>query len=240
MPITRETILAALRSMAEPAYAAFAASLLPAGTPVLGVRLPALRRYARTLARMLPDTPALWQALGGPYLEQRLLWGMVIGAADLSDAERRTRLTAFLPAIDNWSVCDSTAVSCKWMAQAPDTWLPWLRTLAESRQEYTARFGVVCLLDHFTATPQGRRATLAACAAVTCPAAYARLGVAWAVSIAAVREPALGLAFLRESPLDAATHNKAIQKICESRRATPEYRAAVRALRRPGAALSAK
>ena len=195
---------------------------------MLGVRLPALRRYARTLARMLPDTPALWQALGGPYLEQRLLWGMVIGAADLSDAERRTRLTAFLPAIDNWSVCDSTAVSCKWMAQAPDTWLPWLRTLAESRQEYTARFGVVCLLDHFTAT------------AVTCPAAYARLGVAWAVSIAAVREPALGLAFLRESPLDAATHNKAIQKICESRRATPEYRAAVRALRRPGAALSAK
>ena len=81
---------------------------------------------------------------------------------------------------------------------------------------------------------------LAACAAVTCPAAYARLGVAWAVSIAAVREPALGLAFLRESPLDAATHNKAIQKICESRRSTPEYRAAVRALRRPGAALSAK
>ena len=68
MPITRETILAALRGMAEPAYAAFAASLLPAGTPVLGVRLPALRRYARTLARMLPDTPALWQALGGPYL----------------------------------------------------------------------------------------------------------------------------------------------------------------------------
>ena len=60
MPITRETILAALRGMAEPAYAAFAASLLPAGTPVLGVRLPALRRYARTLARMLPDTPALW------------------------------------------------------------------------------------------------------------------------------------------------------------------------------------
>lgn len=238
--MTQETILSTLRGMAEAGYAAFAASLIPGGPPVLGVRLPALRRYAKTLAASLPSDPGLWQALGGPYLEQKLLWGMVIGAARLPDAERRARLEAFLPAIDNWSVCDSTAASCKWMAKAPDTWLPWLGTLAQSPQEYTARFGVVCLLDHFTDTPQGRRATLEACATVTCPAPYARLGVAWAVSIAAVREPALGLAFLREGRLDAPTQNKAIQKICESRRATPAYRAAVRALRRPGGTLSAK
>ena len=42
---------ARLESLADPGYRAFSARLLPVGTPLLGVRLPALRRIARELSR---------------------------------------------------------------------------------------------------------------------------------------------------------------------------------------------
>lgn len=232
MPYTQQDILARLQAMAEPDYARFSASLIPDPPPILGVRLPRLRALAKELARILPNEPGLWDALAGPYLEQAMLHGMLIGAAQMTDQERLARLEGFLPRVSNWSVCDSTAASCKWMARAPHFWLPWLEELALRDEEFAARFGLVCLLDHFTDTPEGRRATLAACESARCPALYTRLGAAWAVSIAAVKEPPLGLDFLQSDRLDDFTHNKSIRKICESRRATPAYRDAVRALLR--------
>lgn len=229
--MTKQELLARLQTMAEPDYAQFSGALIPGGPPLLGVRLPKLRTLAKELAKDLTNT---LPALDGPKtLEEQLLLGMTIGYAKLPDEERRVLLERrFLPVLDNWSACDSTAVTCKFMAKRPEVWLPWLQQLSRRNEEFPARFGIVCLLLHHTATPQGRRATLDACAAAPCNAPYTRLGIAWAVSVAAVKEPELGLAFLQNDTLDAATHNKAIQKICESYRATPEYRTAVRALRR--------
>ena len=155
-------------------------------------------------------------------------------ATAIECAERISSLMAVydVPHIDNWSVCDSTAATCKFMAKEPEVWLPWLRELALSEAEFTARFGLVCLLDHFTANPEHRRMVLSVCGEVPCPAPYARLAVAWAVSATAANEPALGLAWLRQDTLDTATHNKAVQKACESLRLTPAQKAAFRALKR--------
>lgn len=229
---TQSEIITQLSAMAEPEYAAFASRLIPGCPPMLGVRLPALRRYAAKLARDPAGPQAVVAQLGPEVFETRMLRGMVIGCAKLPSGERWRMLEDFLPLADNWSLCDSTAAGCRFMAKAPGFWLPRLQELARRDQEFPARFGLVCLLDHFTGTPEGRRLTLDACAAVPCPGLYTRLGAAWAVSVVAVKEPELGLAFLRSDPLDDFTHNKAIQKIRESRRATEEYRAAVLALKR--------
>lgn len=229
---TQSEIITQLSAMAEPEYAAFASRLIPGCPPMLGVRLPALRRYAAKLARDPAGPQAVVAQLGPEVFETRMLRGMVIGCAKLPSGERWRMLEDFLPLADNWSLCDSTAAGCRFMAKAPGFWLPRLQELARRDQEFPARFGLVCLLDHFTGTPEGRRLTLDACAAAPCPGLYTRLGAAWAVSVVAVKEPELGLAFLRSDPLDDFTHNKAIQKIRESRRATEEYRAAVLALKR--------
>lgn len=229
---TQSEIITQLSAMAEPEYAAFASRLIPGCPPMLGVRLPALRRYAAKLARDPAGPQAVVAQLGPEVFETRMLRGMVIGCAKLPSGERWRMLEDFLPLADNWSLCDSTAAGCRFMAKAPGFWLPRLQELARRDQEFPARFGLVCLLDHFTGTPEGRRLTLDACAAAPCPGLYTRLGAAWAVSVVAVKEPELGLAFLRTDPLDDFTHNKAIQKIRESRRATEEYRAAALALKR--------
>lgn len=227
--MNNQEILRRLQALAEPEYAQFSAALLPGSRPLLGVRLPALRAMAKELAR----TPeAALAALTDATFEEQMLRGLVTAYAKGGAGERQARLEALLPHIENWSVCDSTAMTCKFMAAQPEFWLPWLQALARSDREFTARFGLVCLLDHFTATPQGRRAVLQSCGQAACGAPYVRLAVAWAVSVVVVKEPPLGLEFLRQGGLDEATRNKAIQKSCESRRVTPALRDELRALRR--------
>ena len=63
---------------------------------------------------------------------------------------------------------------------------------------------------------------------------YVRMAVAWGVSYAYIAFPEVTLAFLRQERLPAWTHNKAIQKICESRRVDKAEKEALRALKREG------
>jgi len=227
--ITNEDIMARLREQAEPAYAKFSSALIPGCPRMLGVRIPALRRLAQELAKQAPESLA---CLTDATFEEQMLRGLVIAYAKTDPKTRRRWLTEFAAGLGNWSVCDSTAATCRFMAKESDFWLPWLCELSRDAREFPSRFAIVCLMDHFSNEASGRRLLLECCAAATCPALYTRLAVAWAVSVAAVKEPPLGLDFLQNDTLDAFTHNKSIQKICESRRATPDYRAAVRSLRR--------
>lgn len=230
--MTREEILARLEQEADPAYARFSAGLIPDCPPMLGVRLPILRRMAAGLARDPAGPLAVVALLEGGTFELAMLHGMVLGYAALPDEERRDALERWLPRADNWSLCDSPAAGFRFVRRSPAFWQPWLRNLAGCDREFAARFGLVCLMDHCADTPEGRRLVLDVCREVRCPALYTRLGVAWAVSTVAVREPALGLDFLARDTLDAFTHNKAIQKIRESRRASPALREAAAALKR--------
>ena len=64
------------------------------------------------------------------------------------------------------------------------------------------------------------------------PGYYARMAAAWCGSTAYIHFPEKTEAFLREGTLDGFTHNKLIQKVCESRRVNDETRTRLRALRR--------
>ena len=74
-----EAVRKELQAMAEPDYRAFASGLIPGGTPMLGVRLPALRGLAKRIAR--GDWRVLFRAEKGKCFEETLLRGMVIGYA---------------------------------------------------------------------------------------------------------------------------------------------------------------
>lgn len=62
---------------------------------------------------------------------------------------------------------------------------------------------------------------------------YARMGVAWAVSVCFVKCPRQTRPWLHSSPLDDWTHNKALQKIVESYRVSDTDKTLVRTWKRP-------
>ena len=99
-----------LAVIADPAYREFQAKLVPTVEPesILGVRIPELRRFARTLWK---DRPAeakafLHEPLPHETYDEMNLHGLLIGMAAQTPSEAIDLLDRFLPHIDNWATSD--------------------------------------------------------------------------------------------------------------------------------------
>ena len=231
----RDKIRAQLLQLAEPDYKAFQEKLLPGVTDLLGVRVPKLREIAKKTAKSgafeyLSQMQDLdWQDDG--CYEEKLLYGMVIGYAKMNDSERRQYLEAFVPVIDSWGVCDSCCVTYRWMKKQPAYWWDYLNRWILTDTEYGIRFGIVSMLDHFVDQTYIEE-IFHVCSQIRNEGYYARMAVAWLISVCFVRFPEKTCAFLEKGTLDGFTHNKSIQKTCESDRVSKEWKASARKLRR--------
>lgn len=221
------TLREQLLALSEPGYRAFASSLLPGVERVMGVRIPQLRRLAREIAR--GDWRTYLRTAEGLYFEERMLQGLVIGYAPC-DAEERLAWTArFVPRIDNWSVCDSFCRRLK-----PDEREPMWRFVQPyfgSPEEFGVRFAAVMSLVNF-ADEEHLEALLERLEGVRHEAYYARMGVAWAVSVCFAKFPERTAAWLAGCALDDWTYDRALRKIVESDRVDAAAKRAVRAMRR--------
>lgn len=221
-------IRARLEAMAEPAYREFSSALIPGCRDMLGVRIPALRALARELSR------GDWRALLSEEdrcFEERMLRGLLIASARLSDAERMEYIRSFVPQIGNWSVCDCFCSSLHCMGRSPDAYWPMLPQYLFSSEEYQVRFAAVSMLSHYLDTPY-LPDVLRLLPAVTHEGYYARMAVAWALATAYPRDAAGVTDLLRAGSLDLQSHNLTIGKLIDSRRVPSGQKDALRALRR--------
>ena len=90
-----------------------------------------------------------------------------------------------------------------------------------SDKEYEIRFGVVMALDYFADENHAKEA-FGYFDRITNEGYYAKMAVAWAVSIYFVKVPEMTMEYLKHNMLDDWTYNKTIQKIRESYRVTKE------------------
>lgn len=216
-----------LAAHAEPEYAAFAARLLPGTNDLLGVRLPHLRRLARTLAKR--EGAAFLARARDDTFEERMLQGMVIGCLDLPAAQVLALTAAFVPKIDNWSVCDSFCSGLKLARRAPDAVWDFLQPYFADERPFAVRFAVVMLLMYYIDAAH-LPDVLARLAGVRCGEYYVQMAVAWAASMCWAAFPAQTLPWLQTAPLDDFTRRMTIRKICESRQVPAEEKRALRAM----------
>ena len=218
-----------LDSLKEPAFQSFTARLLPGIGPILGVRLPKLRKIAKQLAKA--DWRFYLLHASDDTYEEIMLQGMVLGYAKGSLQDKLPYLQSFIPKIDNWSVCDSACATIQLAKKQPEEMWDFLQGYLHSPNAYEVRFALVQLLDYYV-NPEYLPRTLCAVNAVTTDAYYVKMAQAWAVSICYRDFPEETLPFLMENNLDSFTHNKAIQKIQESRKVPKEKKEFVRTLKR--------
>lgn len=254
----RQGLLAA----AEPKYAAFAAGLLRkpgeeaasgSAERILGVRLPALRKMAAQLARQdwAGNLEALESAGQEAAFEEIMLRGFLIGEAKIAPEspkaegngeERPSReisleeafalIRGFLPCIDNWSLCDSFCAGLKFAGKHREAVWEFLQPFFSSPQEYETRFGAVMALDYFVREEWLDR-VLDRLERVEHGGYYVRMAVAWAVSVCYVRFPARTEEWMQTCALDGDTFRRAVQKIRESRRVSPEEKERLKGMSRP-------
>lgn len=218
-PITRE-----LAALADPAYQRFQSKLIPTIDParVLGVRAPALRRYAREMARTRGDEArAFMSRLPHAFYEEDNLHGELIGLLAKMPDEAFDLLDAFLPHVDNWATCDLIRVPT-FKKDLPAV-LERIRGWVAAKPEYMVRFGVVQLMTLFlddAFEPEHLRLV----AQIDRPEYYINMARAWYYSFALIKQPEATLPLFEARPivLDEWTHNKSLQKARESRRIDKE------------------
>lgn len=210
-------------------YAAFQRPLMPTveEEAFIGVRTPALRSLAKEL-KGSDEANAFLKQLPHAYFDENQLHAFLISLEkDFDTALAQT--DAFLPYINNWATCDQLSPKAFRKDKAAlrasiDAWLL-------SPHEYTVRFGMGMLMEHFLDedfTPE----VLEAAASVRRGEYYIRMMQAWFFATALAKQYEAALPYLQQDRLDEWTHNKTIQKAVESYRVTPERKAYLKTLRR--------
>ena len=195
---------------------------------MLGVRIPILRTMAKELCR--ED----WQAaLEGDdhYFEERMLRGLIIAAVPALPEEKQRMIRDFVPLIDNWSVCYSFCASLNGMKKQPELYWPLVRELADSKDEFSIRFAVVSMLDHYLDTAYLSE-ILTLLPKISHPGFYVHMAVAWALATAFLRDAEAVLEILRSGELDEETQKMTIRKLLDSRRVDPAYREEIKAMQK--------
>lgn len=229
-----EEISEKLYGLAEEEYKEFNKKLIPGVEHVIGIRLPALRKLAKELAKENFRTylDEAREKVGSDSIhEEIMLQGLVIGYAKMERGERRKYLDEFVPKIGNWAVCDSCVNSYKFMKKEPDYWFDYLKTYKDSDDEFKLRFMIVAMMSHFVDEAHIDE-ILEICDTVRHDGYYTKMGVAWTLQVCYVKFPEKTRLLLENNHMDDFTHNKAIQKMRESYRVSKEEKEELTRLKR--------
>ncbi|KOA47836.1 hypothetical protein BAAM0483_09185 [Bifidobacterium animalis subsp. animalis MCC 0483] len=220
--------------LAAPDYKAFNAKLIPNIDPatMLGVRMPQLRALVKQLRRgglrvlgeFLDDLPH--RRFG-----ENMLHAILIADLHPSITETIAALSRFLPYADNWAVTDTIRVPPLSDADAR-IWLDQLERWMHVDHPYTVRYAAVALMTDFL-DERFAAAQLRLVEAIRRDDYYVNMARTWYFATALAKQWEDTLLLLEQRRLDAWTHNKTIQKTCESYRVPAEHKTLLRSLRLP-------
>jgi len=203
-----------LMELAEEKYRIFSSSLTPGKENILGVRLPLLRKLAKSILK--GDWRGYLEEAKDDSMEEVMLQGMVIGACNAKPEEKLRLSEDFIPKIDCWSVCDCFCGDFKIAVTNKELVWDFLQPYLNSEKEYDIRFGVVMLLHYLT--PQYAPLAFVHFDRIKHDGYYVKMAVAWVLSMYYVKLPELTMEYLKHNSLDDFTYHKTLQKIVESLR----------------------
>ena len=102
---THSEIIKRFYDMADPGYCKFSSSLIPGSKPLIGVRIPYLRVFAKEIVQN--DYKSFLNNVGHDYFEEYMLEGFVISYMKIDFSSKLEFVKKFVDKIDNWSVNDS-------------------------------------------------------------------------------------------------------------------------------------
>ena len=201
-------------------YAAFNQRIVNTKMPVIGVRVPDLRRLARELApNMSAADISKLLTVQNKSFDYVLLCGLLITHARLDDQTAIDLTKQYLPHVDSWAHIDIFVE--KKRRFAGEAWWDFALECLQSEAEFTVRYGVISLMTNFLDEAHIDQ-VFAALRNVKHDGYYVKMALAWLYATTAVHFFDLTLAELENEHIDAWTRNKSYQKMRESRRFTPE------------------
>ncbi len=207
-------------------YAAFNKRIVNTNMPVLGVRVPDLRKLAKRLAKELTaDDVAALLKIKQPTFDYILLCGLLITHVKMSDERAIELIKQWLPLTDSWAHIDCVAdTNPRFTSQM---WWDFATECLRSEAEFTVRYGVILLMCNFLDDRHIDK-VFELLAGVKHDGYYVKMALAWTYATAAVKYFERTLAELEKPSIDPWTRAKAYQKMRESRRFNGEQQAIIK------------
>lgn len=210
-------------------YRDFQSKLIPTVEKdrIIGVRLPQLKKLAKEFYREAERGEFL-EALPHYYYDENQLHAILLSIEkDYDTAIANTE--KFLPYVDNWATCDT--IIPKVFRKHKNELLPYITKWIESGETYTVRFAVGLLMRFFLDedfSPEYPETV----SKIRSDEYYVNMMTAWYFATALAKQYDAALPYIENEKLDKWTHNKAIQKACESYRVSDEHKEHLRGLKR--------
>lgn len=209
-----------LNELADPKYRDFQIKLIPnvSADRILGIRMPDIRKLAKEIDRA--EAQEFLRELPHKYVDEDLLHGTIIaGIKDFDSC--MIELERFLPFIDNWAVCDTISPKC--FGKHKSELLTKISEWMGSTETYTIRFGIGMLMRWYLDGDFGPR-YIEDVSTIRSEEYYVNMMIAWYFATALAKQWDHAVKYIEDRRLDKWTHNKAIQKACESYRITSEQK----------------
>ena len=216
--------------LSEKEYKEFSAKIVPNISPdtVLGVRVPALRKYAKATAKNYPDeVKAFKNDLPHKYHEENQAHMFMLEDIKNYD-ECINEIEKFLPYVNNWAVTDGHKF--KAFKGNEDKVFVKIKEWSKSSHPYTVRFALEVLMTYFLDDLFTEDVNEVA-AAVVSDEYYVNMMQAWFFATALAKQYDATISYIEDKKLSDWVHNKTIQKARESFRITPEQKEYLKGLK---------
>ena len=194
---------------------------------IIGVRVPILRKLAKSYIND-DECDEFLNHLPHRYYDENMLHGILI--SEIKNFDRCVEeLEKFLPFVDNWAVCDTTAP--KVFRRNREKLMKYIEKWSSSKETYTCRFAIEMLMTHFL-DDDFREAYLEIPAEIISEEYYVNMMVAWFFATALAKQWDKTISYIEENRLGQWVHNKTIQKARESYRITEEQKEYLKSLKK--------
>ncbi|MGI6400817.1 MAG: DNA alkylation repair protein [Thermoguttaceae bacterium] len=227
---------------ADEDYARFVRATLPndVKTPVVGVRVPKIRAILKTIPTEFDE--AILHAILEPTskitplesLEERVAVAFILGRMKAPLERKYGLITAFLPYVDSWAVCDALASVVKPHSNEKEKFWSFLDQFYMEGAPYARRYALVTTLKYYIERDwiADMIERVERVAKLKIQDHAVNMAVAWLLCEVMVKFPDEAFKYLRECSLDDLTFNKALGKIRDSYRIPSEIKEEALAMRR--------
>ena len=217
-------LLEELESLADENYRNFHKRLLKnENVNVLGVKIPVLRKIAKRYKNCVDEL------LTYPDEYYEVTFIKLTAVCDLGYESFINHLDGCVTLIDNWATCDCFTPRC--IKNHKENFLPFIEKYSLGDGEFTQRFALTTLL-HFYVEERYFDFIIKTVLACDTSKYYVHMAAAWLIAEMLVKNYSFTEDFLRRNLLDKKTHNKAIQKACESFRLSDEQKKYLKEIKR--------
>lgn len=217
-----------LEQNAEEKFRDFSMKICTSKHPMLGVRVPQIRKYAKQVPTEMIEE---FIAINPTTYEEVLLRGFLI--ARLPYEKMLEWFESHLKYIDDWSTCDlfCSAIS-KLVQKNKADFLKIITIILNDEHEFTIRVGLVILKCSYIEPDYLDLIFTTADKLSNHEAYYVKMGLAWLISECFIKFPSATAEYLSRSKMPAWTLNKTISKVCDSYRVDAETKKLLKRMRK--------